>query len=378
MTTHYKETEKIISDNFANRLKLNKVTKDIYWDGEVFDLPKFRYQVSLQHNTVLDNDKYIHELAYIYASKNPFSPLEDYLDGCESKFPDRDYKDVFREINEKVLHIDPDSLEGVFLPKTLVGAVARVLKPGTKFEAVLLLKGSQGFYKTSFFRELAGEDLFTSMSLQAYNKDELMICHSKWIIELGECEETLTASKMGKLKAFITQQSDTLRKPYDSRPITLPRQFILVGTTNKDKFLVDATGNRRFWCVDVNEKIDIEWVKENRDLIWASAVKAYKDNYPIYLNETEQEMLNAVNKKYQANDMWEDIVTNWVEKRQEPFVLGDVLTQAIGKEPKSWTRKDEERISDILRGLGLEKPTKASRVNGKSGKYWQVPVAVTR
>jgi len=378
MTTHYKETEKIISDNFANRLKLNKVTKDIYWDGEVFDLPKFRHQVSLQHNTVLDNDKYIHELAYIYASKNLFSPLEDYLDGCESKFLDRDYKDVFREINEKVLHIDPDSLEGLFLPKTLVGAVARVLKPGTKFDTVLLLKGSQGFYKTSFFRELAGEGLFTSMSLQAYNKDELMICHSKWIIELGECEETLTASKMGKLKAFITQQSDTLRKPYDSRPITLPRQFIIVGTTNKDKFLVDATGNRRFWCVDVNEKIDIEWVKENRDLIWASAVKAYKDNYHIYLNETEQEMLNAVNKKYQANDMWEDIVANWVEKRQEPFVLGDVLTQAIGKEPKSWTRKDEERISDILRGLGLEKPTKASRVNGKSGKYWQVPVAVTR
>ncbi len=319
--TNYKETEAIIADNFAERLSLNKVTKDIYLDGKLFDLPKFRYQVSLQHNTVLENDKYIYELAHIYASKNLFSPLEDYLSECESKFPDIDYKDVFRELNEKVLHIDPDSLEGLFLPKTLVGAVARVLKPGTKFDTVLLLKGSQGFYKTSFFRELAGEELFTSMSLQAYAKDEIMVCHSKWIIELGECEETLTASKMGKLKAFITQQSDTLRKPYDSRAITLHRQFILVGTTNKDKFLVDPTGNRRFWCVDVNEKIDIDWVKENRDLIWASAVKAYKDNYPIYLNETEQEMLNAVNKKYEANDMWEDIVADWVEKQQEPFVL---------------------------------------------------------
>jgi len=375
---NYKETEAIIANNFAARLKLNKVTKDIYLDEELFDLPKFRYQVSLDHDTVLENDKYISELAHIYASKNLFSPLEDYLNECEYKFPDIDYKKVFRELNEKVLHIDPDSLEGLFLPKTLVGAVARVLKPGTKFDTVLILKGSQGFYKTSFFRELAGEELFTSMSLQAYAKDEIMVCHSKWIIELGECEETLTASKMGKLKAFITQQSDTLRKPYDSKPITLPRQFILVGTTNKDKFLVDATGNRRFWCVDVKEKIDIEWVKENRDLIWASAVKAYKDNYPIYLNETEQQVLNAVNEKYQATDMWEDIVANWVEKRQEPFTLGDVLTQAIGKEPKSWNRKDEERIIDILRRLGLEKPTTASRVNGKPGKYWQVPVAVTR
>lgn len=376
--TNYQGTKAIIANNFADQLKLNKVTKDIYLEGELFDLPKFRYQVSLQHNTVLKNDKYIYELAHIYASKNLFSPLEDYLSECEYKFPDIDYKDVFRELNEKVLHIDPDALEGVFLPKTLVGAVARVFQPGCQFDTVLILKGSQGFYKTSFFKALAGEDLFTSMTLQAYSKDEQMVCNSKWIIELGECEDSLTPYLLSKLKGFITKTSDTYRKPYDSKPITIPRQFILVGTTNKDKFLVDPTGNRRFWCLDVNEKIDIDWVKENRDLIWASAVKAYKDNYPIYLNETEQEMLNAVNKKYEANDMWEDIVADWVEKQEKPFVLSDILTQAIGKEPKSWTKKDQERITNILTGLGLEKPTKASRVNGKSGRYWQVPVAVTR
>ena len=96
------------------------------------------------------------------------------------------------------------------------------------------------------------------MTLQAYSKDEQRVCNSKWIIELGECEDSLTPSLLSKLKGFITKTSDTYRKPYDRNTVTIPRQFILVGTTNKDKFLVDATGNRRFWCVDVNEKIDIE------------------------------------------------------------------------------------------------------------------------
>lgn len=145
--TNYKETEAIIANNFAGRLKLNKITKDIYLDGELFDLPKFRHQVSLHHKTVLENDKYIYELAHIYASKNLFSPLEDYLSECESKFPDIDYIKVFRELNEKIIHIDPDSLEGLFLPKTLVGAVARVFQPGCQFDTVLIFKGSQGFIR---------------------------------------------------------------------------------------------------------------------------------------------------------------------------------------------------------------------------------------
>jgi predicted P-loop ATPase len=91
----------------------------------------------------------------------------------------------------------------------------------------------------------------------SYNKDDLMICHSKWILELGECEEALKSYTMSKLKAFLTKPNDTYRKPYDKNPLTVPRQFILVGTTNKDEFLVDETGNRRFWCIELNEKIDI-------------------------------------------------------------------------------------------------------------------------
>lgn len=365
----YQQTKEIIEQNFIDRLSLHKTTRDIYLDNNLFDIAKFRNEVHQNHGVLLENDKYIYELAYLYAEKNTFSPIEDYLNQCIAKHPDTDYKQIFRDLNEKVLHIDSDSIEGVYLPKTLVGAVKRILEPGCQFDNVLIIKGKQGYFKTSLFRELASSDYFDSINL-SYNKDDLMICHSKWILELGECEEAIKPYTMNKLKAFITKQNDTYRKPYDKSPITVHRQFILVGTTNKDEFLADTTGNRRFWCMEVTEKIDIEWVKQNRDLIWAAAVQAYQDNYATYLNETEQNLSNVINSKYQESDIWESDIENWVSKQTDPFTLSDVLTNAIGKEARFSRKNDKDRIINILRQLGYQQPTKTTRVNSKPGKYW--------
>lgn len=373
----YNQTKDIIEAYFIDRLNLHKTTRDIYLDNNLFEIAKFRNEVDQKHNALLKNDKYIYELAYLYAENNTFSPIEDYLNKCIATHPDIDYQQIFRDLNEKVLHIDSDSIEGVYLPKTLVGAVKRIFEPGCQFDNVLIIKGKQGYFKTSLFRELAGKDYFDTINL-SYNKDDLMICHSKWILELGECEEALKPYTMSKLKAFLTKQNDTYRKPYDKNPITVPRQFILVGTTNKDEFLVDETGNRRFWCIELNEKIDIEWVKQNRDLIWSAAVKACRDNYPTYLNETEQQLSNARNIKYQQYDIWQTTIENWLSEQTEPFTLSDVLTNAIGKEPKFLGTKDKDRVINILLQLGCQKPAKTTRVNSKPGKYWtKLEVGVT-
>ncbi|MBD1880265.1 MULTISPECIES: virulence-associated E family protein [unclassified Coleofasciculus] len=370
MSKEYILTKQVIDTHFSSRLKYHSVTKDIYLDNKIFDIAEFRAEVYKNHNIVLDKDTYIYENAYLAAKNNLFNPLKDYLDSCIQKYLDVNHQQVFDELSEKGLHIDPSSIEAKYLFKTVVGAVKRVFKPGCQFDTVLILKGGQGFYKTSFFRELASQEWFTSTNLQNYNKDELMTCHSKWMIELGECDETLKPHLMSKLKYFITTQEDTFRKPYDRNVITAKRSFILVGTTNKDQFLVDPTGNRRFWVIDINQKIDIDWIKLNRDLIWAAAVKAYNHNYPVYLNETEQQISNAMNMNHQESDMWKDLVINWISQQKEPFTLSDILVQAIGKEPRSWKRSDETRVTSILESIGLDKPDKATRVNGKSGKYW--------
>jgi hypothetical protein len=89
------------------------------------------------------------------------------------------------------------------------------------------------------------------------------------------------------------------------------------------------------------------------------------------LNETEQELSNSINaSKYKVEDMWTDIVTNWVLAQTTPFTLSDILTKALNKEPKTWKRPDENRVTGILQSLSFEKPKNTTRVNGKGGKYY--------
>lgn len=368
----YNQIDAILAKHFANRLSLHKNTQDIYLDDQLFDLGQFRFEVNQVEKTLLTNDKHIHELVRLHAAKNPVSPIEDYLNSCLSKYSDLDYREVFEHLNQHVLHIEPNSLESHYLPKTLVGAVKRIYKPGCQHDTVLILKSEQqGLYKTSFFRELAGAAWFTSVIFNRYDVDELMNCHRHWFIELGECEGTIKLYNMAKLKNFLSKPSDTFRKPYAASPITLPRQFILVGTTNNDKFLSDPTGNRRFWVIPINQKIDIEWVKKHRDLIWAAAVLAYKDGYSSYLTEEEQALSDSINSSnYQEEDVWTEPVTAWLSTHNKPFTISDVLTQAIGKHPANRSRADESRVSTILNTLGLPKPEKTTRVGGVLGRYY--------
>jgi len=374
----YCQTQTVITEHYAGRLKLHKQTKDIYLDDSIFDIAKFRNEILEKHDILLENDQYIYELVYLEAEKNTFSPIEDYLTQNHDAFNDLDYREVLKQVAEQALHIDPSSIEAKFVTKTLVAAVARIFEPGKKFDQALVLYGGQGYFKTSFFEVLAGDQNFTSIHLSNFDKDERMICQSKWFIELGEVEQSIKRAQMGKLKQFLTERYDTFRKPYDRKPITIPRSFILVGSTNKQEFLIDETGNRRFWVIDLKEKIDIEWVKQNRDIIWAAATAAYLEGEPIHLNEVEEEMSNRHNKQHEKDDPWASEIVAWVEKRgNQPFTTTDVAREAIGKELKYLNNVDQSRISQTLEQLGLQKPTKTERVNKKPGKYWRVKEAVT-
>lgn len=69
--------------------------------------------------------------------------------------------------------------------KMLVGAVARVMSPGVKFDLVLMLVGPQGSGKSTFIKKL-GKSWFSDTFLTVQGKEALEQIQGAWLIEIAE------------------------------------------------------------------------------------------------------------------------------------------------------------------------------------------------
>lgn len=133
----------------------------------------------------------------------------------------------------------------------MLGAVSRAYKPGSKFDYTIILQGSQGIGKSTFLKLMALDDSWFNDSLDSLDSDKaVQSLTGSWIIELAELKSLArTAGGVESVKRFLTATQDKYRIPYERRADTFYRQCVFAGTTNKDDFLQDETGNRRFLII---------------------------------------------------------------------------------------------------------------------------------
>ena len=161
------------------------------------------------------------------------------------------------------------------------GAVARVMQPGCKFDYMLILKGPQGCYKSTFFGTMFHPWFSDSLDITD-DKDTRQHLSGVWGLELGELAGLKKAS-VEVIKRFITQQQDRYRASYGRNMETHLRQCVFAGTTNSEYFLVDKE-NRRFLVVTIEPELragddparDIAAEKEQ---LWAEAYHLYNTEY---------------------------------------------------------------------------------------------------
>lgn len=173
-------------------------------------------------------------------------------------------------------------------------------------QGVLVLQGAQGLGKTEFFRHLAIENRFFKggATLDMSNKDSLISATKVWICELGEIDST-TRKEQSTLKAFLTEQIDCIRTPYARHESTNYRKTSFCGTVNPKVYLLDETGNRRYWTITVTS-IDIEFVfslsKEWYIQFWRQIHNEYCQKPKSYLlSKKEQELVNSRNLTYETS-----------------------------------------------------------------------------
>ena len=161
--------------------------------------------------------------------------------------------------------------------------------PGTKFDYMLILEGPQGYGKSTVAKVLGGE-YFADTGLTLGEKDSYQNIQGIRVYEWGELD-SMSRQEVTKVKSFISSSKDRFRASFDRRPRDYPRQVVFVGTTNESHYLSDTTGNRRFWPVRITRRLDVDWLRENVDQLFAEAIDCLDRNEPFWPSAKEQREL---------------------------------------------------------------------------------------
>jgi predicted P-loop ATPase len=353
-----------IEEKWGERLRLNEMTQQVEMDGDASNIDIEQAYIRAAKELHLDIDKQkASDIVVMCARENAYSPVREYLNSLAGK------ELINLESLAERYFGTQDPFHAILLKRTLIAAVARAFQPGCKVDTMCILQGGQGALKSTFWQTLAGETWFTDNLSEASEKDEKLKLRRYWILEFSEFESVYKRKDVEQLKAFLSSRIDSLRRPYGRSLEDFPRTSIFVGSTNRQEFLNDPTGGRRYWVIPVGtETIPIQTLEEERDRIWAAAVAAYKSGEQWWLTREEDKLLEEANKGWQSSDTWEVVVLNYLQNKSM-CTVSELFTHAIQIELAKQGKAEQMRLSDILRRNGWARSRK--RIEGMRQWCWE-------
>jgi predicted P-loop ATPase len=356
-------------DLYGSSLEFNEMSREIELDRKPLDLNLAKDFVSTALEYDSSTENCIIALNAI-ATKFKYHPVREYLESLRGKTTDLDLIANF----PKRYFGNSDPLQNRLFFRKLVASVARVMKPGTKDDSLLVLQGKQGAGKSTALKVLAGEDWFNDDLRSLDDKDEIAKLSRFWLLELAEVDYLFGKKEVELFKRFLSCTEDTFRPPYGRANILVKRSCGLFATTNKSEFLTDPTGDRRYWVVEVKKDIDIEGIRRDRDMIWATALAAYESGNIHYLDASEQTQHSTANTQWRDEDPWsETILPNLgsvlkkigsIEYVNIQEIMDKVLSIPIDRQDK----RQRNRIGATLQSVGFERITRT--IDGKPKKVW--------
>ena len=362
-----------LRDKYGSSLKFNELTQEVEMENDQADLENFYIELAVKHNQKI-NKNLAYDTAVEVAKLNKYHPVKDYLNYCQSLSIPNELKKVNFNIKSLSTYLfgTKDSLFDEMVYRFLIASVARVFKPGCKFDNALILQGKQGIGKSTFFKYLFGEKFFTDSLLLNANKevDCVLTLHQHWCCELAEFETITSKKQAGELKAFLSRAKDNVRAPYSRTVKAMHRQGVIVGTVNNSEFLIDATGNRRFWVIPVKDKIPLDEISVIKDYVWKLATEAYLNNETWWLSYELESQSESNNQNFLHSDSWdnESLDRYLIGFETQGISIGEILIHHLGLEIQKIQKKDEIRLGQILTKKGWEK--KRRRMNGKTRWVW--------
>lgn len=320
------------------------------------------------------------------AYESPFHPVQDYLQGLRHDGKKRIDQWLIYAIGETRESLDPAVYE--YLSHVgrywLLGMVNRVMDPGCKFDYCVVLEGPGGLGKSTLVEALASVPWFSDTHFDvSRGKEGQEQVQGLWVYEIAELSQ-FGKAEIQLIKAFISAKIDRYRPSYGRVVEAYPRQCVLVGTTNEKTYLRDRTGNRRFWPVPVRSRINIPWVRERRDQLFAEAFELYMQGVPfnpspelearLFVPMQESRLVDtAVMGELLAVLTRPPIATGIGSLVNElaDFVTLPQLTLALGVDAAKSSAQLEAQIRGWMEHEGWEKAKK--QINGARHWGWKRP-----
>lgn len=254
----------------------------------------------------------------------------------------------------------------------------RLLDPGCQADMVPILVGPQGVRKTSLIAAIApSPEWFTEINLLERDDDTSRKMRGVLVAELGELRG-MHARDKEDVKAFITRRREKWVPKYQEFAKSFKRRFVFYGSTNKDAFLADETGERRWlpFRVGNDTQLDVEGVERDRDQLWAEAIARWRE-HGIEWREAERLALHE-HEQFKEVDEWSPRVRAWLLEKgalddpelapaDMPYQWGtsEVLVGALGFRDRDLSHGLQIRVGAVLIALGCWK----KRVRGRGNMY---------
>jgi predicted P-loop ATPase len=266
-----------------------------------------------QGNAYNPSKENVREAVMTIALRNRFNPLLDYINGLEWDGTERLaglFGDYFK-------CGDSDYVRGVSLCFG-IGAVRRARHPGSKFDTMPVVKGPQGWNKSTGVRALFGADYYTDAAVDIRSKDAAMVTRGIWVLEVAELD-AMRRQEAVAFKAWLARASDRQRDPFGAIVEEFRRSWVAIGTTNESGYLRDASGARRFWPLTITAPVDVGRLKADRDQLWAEAAAREARGESDVLPKKLWAKAGEHQKAETSDDPWVDLIRDFLTERSEPI-----------------------------------------------------------
>jgi hypothetical protein len=180
---------------------------------------------------------------------------------------------------------------------------------------ILILGGEQDSGKSTYIRYLQPiDEYFIESDPTLMSQKDRMIALSTHFIWNIEEIDAYNSKNLAIVKEMISKQNERLRRPFGKREKRYIRIGNFFGTTNKDNFLSDETGNTRFLIFDgkitsfdySNKKTGTEKIPIDR--LWAQAYYLWSKGYECDLTTEEKNFRDNINVSYEVRNNIEELI----------------------------------------------------------------------